>query len=532
MLLPLIALLPYVSLAQDNPEAGATPLWVDRTDELIGETGEWTNRVELADLDGDGWVDILFANGGNYSEAGELEHNRAYLNQGPGKRFKEVSRSVFGETPDTARVIQVRDVSGDGVADLFVGTTFQTQSRLYLGLGGGAFEEVTATHLPQAPLSVGDVDLGDVDGDGDLDLVLADWGPGNNMQNEGGRTRLWLNQGDGHFVDSTEAHMPEDLVQFSWDLDLLDVDEDMDLDLVVSCKMCIGSRLFLNDGMGTFTSPRRGGLPRYTNNYELEGMDLDGDGHLDLVTVNDGEIVGFGAHRREHVFKGTGRGFFMDVTHEWWLPEHNLGHDDNMVAFLDHDSDGDADFLLASLSGPDRLLVNDGKGHLSVRLDVFDGPETPGTLAFGIADLDGDHRMDVVQAQGEHPRATQERVHLGLGLAPDTAPPTIGEVLLDEDPAQPGTLRARVRIHDRKSPCEVHDWDRVLVELSEGGVTSTRPLEWYGGFLWRAEGLPHSAEATMRLVAVDAAGNEASTEPRPLVPRERQDPEGARRRRR
>ena len=35
----------------------------------------------------------------------------------------------------------------------------------------------------------------DVDGDGDLDVILADWGPGNNMNNEGGRTRLWLNDG-------------------------------------------------------------------------------------------------------------------------------------------------------------------------------------------------------------------------------------------------------------------------------------------------------------------------------------------------
>ncbi|MGH9361995.1 MAG: CRTAC1 family protein, partial [Thermoanaerobaculia bacterium] len=37
--------------------------------------------------------------------------------------------------------------------------------------------------------------------DGDLDLVLADWGPGNNMTNDGGLTRLWLNDGAGRFLD-------------------------------------------------------------------------------------------------------------------------------------------------------------------------------------------------------------------------------------------------------------------------------------------------------------------------------------------
>ena len=58
------------------------------------------------------------------------------------------------------------------------------------------------------PLSVGDLEAGDVDGDGDLDLVLADWGPGNNMTNDGGRTRLWLNDGTAHFADATDARMP------------------------------------------------------------------------------------------------------------------------------------------------------------------------------------------------------------------------------------------------------------------------------------------------------------------------------------
>ena len=42
-----------------------TALWHDATDELLPATGEWTNKVELADIDGDGRIDLLFANGGN-----------------------------------------------------------------------------------------------------------------------------------------------------------------------------------------------------------------------------------------------------------------------------------------------------------------------------------------------------------------------------------------------------------------------------------------------------------------------------------
>jgi hypothetical protein len=225
-------------------------------------------------------------------------------------------------------------------------------------------------------LSVGDLELGDVDDDGDLDVVLADWGAGNNMTNDGGRTRLWLNDGAARFTDHTVDRMPATLIRFSWDLELVDVDNDYDLDVLVSCKRCGNSTLFRNDGKGAFTEDLRA-LPQYTNNYEFEPMDLDGDRLLDLVTLNDGDIVGGnGFSRRDHVWRNDGKGRFRDMTDVWWPAPHNVGEDDNMAAFLDVDSDGDADFVVGSLSGPDRLLINDGRGHLTVKSDVRIDPRT------------------------------------------------------------------------------------------------------------------------------------------------------------
>ena len=496
-----------VAAAQSGPAVPAR-IWVDSTPQTIGETREWTNKVEVADLNDDGRPDLLFANGGNYSEPGKPEPSRVFFNMGSGKPFIEKTTDVFGDTVALSRAIKARDLTGDGVMDIFLSTTYQTQSRLFIGTGKGAFREATSTHLPQMPLSVGDIEPGDVDGDGDLDLILADWGPGNNMTNDGGRTRLWINSGDGRFVDETDKRMPALLVRFSWDLELVDVDNDYDLDAAISCKRCAGSLLFRNDGAGTFANGP--GLPAYTNNYEFEAMDLDGDEFLDLVTINDGDIVDENSSsRREHVFRNDGKGRFRDATTRWWPNEANIGEDDNVVAFLDFDSDGDADFVIGSLSGPSRLVINDGKGRLSLAKDVFAGPPAPGTLGLALADLDADGRLDVVVGQGEHPTAVQERVFMGVGLKPDFAPPVVSRVSVAD---MAGGVVIRARVHDRKSPLLPTEFRSVTAEYSTvvNGVATrgTAKLHWYGEYLWRAA-LPAGVkpESGLRVCATDAAGN-------------------------
>src|SRR5262245_18025567 len=245
-----------IARAPASMQQPAAPLWIDVTASAIGATKLWTNKVEIADINGDGRPDLLFANGGDYSTPGTPEPNQVFVNNGA-FRFTEATTQVFGPTPDLARVIKARDLNGDGHVDIIVGTTYQTQSRLFLGSGGGRFTEVTKTHFPQQPLSVGDLEAGDVDGDGDLDLVLADWGAGNNMTNDGGVTRCWLNDGAAHFTDETAGRMPDIKIRFSWDLELADVENDGDLDVLVSCKRCPGGSLFRNDGNGRFVDDGR-----------------------------------------------------------------------------------------------------------------------------------------------------------------------------------------------------------------------------------------------------------------------------------
>src|SRR5262245_60209229 len=91
-------------VAQSAP-ALPTKLWVDATAATIGETKEWTNKVEVADLDQDGRPDLIFANGGNYSDPGTPEPSRVFFNMGPGQKFVEKTTDVFGTATFLSRAI-------------------------------------------------------------------------------------------------------------------------------------------------------------------------------------------------------------------------------------------------------------------------------------------------------------------------------------------------------------------------------------------------------------------------------------------
>ena len=484
-------------------------LWVDATSTYLPTTKEWTNRVEVADINNDGLLDMIFANGGNYSEPGALESSRVFINKGPNTRFEEITEQVFNDSKFYSRVIKVRDINKDGFPDIIVGTTYQSQSQLYMGSANGQFTNVTQTQLPHIKASIGDLELGDVDDDGDLDMVLADWGAGSNMNNNGGRTMLWLNDGKGYFTDVTNTQMPELLIQFSWDLEFFDFDNDFDLDIAVSCKRCATSRIFVNDGLGSFEDKRL--LPAYTNNYELEPMDVDGDGFLDLVTVNDGEIVNSKSYsRREHLFMNKGGKGFIDSTAVLWPDSENLGEDDNNIVFLDYDSDGDPDFLLSSLTGEDRLLENDGSGRFKLIQPVLKGNPTPLTLSMVLGDINNDKKMDIIMGQGEGEDGIEERVFIGKNILEDTAAPIISNYKITED-KDSGTLIIKARIHDNKSPNMPQDWTAVNIYINE--KTEPIAMTWYGENLWVAN-VPKTIETdSLRICATDYSGNKNCLKP-------------------
>ena len=313
---------------------------------------------------------------------------------------------------------------------------------------------------------------------------------------------LWLNDGTGKFQNATETQMPDVLVQFSWDLEFMDFDNDLDLDIVVSCKRCGTGRLFVNDGKGIFSD--KPFLPAYTNNYEYEPMDVNGDGYLDLVTVNDGEMANKKYYsRREHLLINNEGKYFIDATEELWPDSENIGEDDNNVVFLDYDSDGDPDFLLSSLTGEDRLLINDGKGKFTLAQPVLNGSPTPHTLSMILGDINNDKKLDIIMGQGEGEQDIGERIFLGQNITTDTAPPVIS--LYKVTRGTNGKVRITARVHDNKSPNMPQDFSSI--EFKADAKSNAVAMSWYGENLWRTEVDFSSPVTAGQLCAIDYAGN-------------------------
>lgn len=489
--------------------AGAE-LWTDATPECLGTTAEWSNKVDVGDLDGDGKIDLLIANGGNYSTPGTAEPVRVWRNTGVwtagNTACTEISSLAVLGFSGLSRVVKAVDLDGDKDLDIITGGAYQTQLKLFTR-GVATWSDASA-QLPQQPTSVGDIEAGDVDHDGDLDLLIADWGAANPTQNgTGGRTRLYLNNGQGTFIDATATNMPDVLVNWSWDVELVDVDNDFDLDALIACKFCARSYLFRNNGSGIFTDDPTA-LPALTNNYDFEAMDIDNDGDLDLLSVNSGPQL------RERILLNNGQGVFSDDTATRLAGAANVaGADDNVAAFFDVDNDGDADVLIGSL-GNERFLINNG-GAFALSTAPITPNDTPGTLGMALADFNDDGRLDLLQGQGE--TAFADKVQLATtAVSVDVRPPTV-VIQGIYDTSNIGAVRARV--HDSQSPSRAHDWQRVWIEHNgyaalqfESAPPQTEALDmtWVGEYLWQAP--PLVGVTSYRACGRDRRGNEACSD--------------------
>ncbi|MEM7249749.1 MAG: FG-GAP-like repeat-containing protein, partial [Acidobacteriota bacterium] len=263
------------------------------------------------------------------------------------------------------------DIDGDGDIDLVTSREgFGDQT----WFNDGSANFTVGQLFPRGALRGPNSAFGDIDGDDDLDLIIT---------NTGTPATIWLNDGTGNFTDSGMTLSAGDTFDDSIvQVALADIDGDDDLDVL--CVNGFGGRespIYLNDGSGNFTLSANG-----FGNLEARGIvveDFDDDGDLDIFNAIKGP---------SQVWLNDGTGVFTDTG------QRLNNAEPTSVAAGDFDFDGDLDVLLAFRQGTDRLFCNDGAGNFT-DAGITIGPSASSYVSVG--DLDGDFDLDIVRARGD-----------------------------------------------------------------------------------------------------------------------------------
>ncbi len=252
---------------------------------VAGIAHNYSCGVTTADVNNDGLLDIFVAKGA-YRKGPDCA-NSLYLNNGDGT-YRDIAGAAGVADEGNGYCCAFGDYDNDGYPDLYVGNindTDQPVTRiLYHNNGNGTFTDVTRKLGLAARGNNISCFWADFDNDGDLDLYLANSsGPGH-PEAEWMADSLFRNNGDGTFTDiSKEAGVA--LPTNSRGMTVGDIDNDGDLDILVN-NSWNDTNVFLNDGRGHFTDAHKttGGSVFYGHGAALG--DLDGDGDLDLAMGN------------------------------------------------------------------------------------------------------------------------------------------------------------------------------------------------------------------------------------------------------
>jgi enediyne biosynthesis protein E4 len=394
------------------------------------------------DYDGDGWVDLYVTGYGG---------NVLYRNQGDGTgggpvRFADVTERAGVRAGGWSTSAAWGDVDGDGWLDLYVcrylrfgsgtpricpyrGVPMACPPRLYAGEpgilyhnnGDGTFQDVTRRSGAVAPdgKSLGCL-FTDTDGDGRLDLYVANDGMPNN---------LFHNEGGGRFRDvalvSGTAYNANGDAEASMGVDAGDFDGDGRLDLVVTAFQNETDAIYHNDGAGAFSYvTAEVGLAELTRPFLSFGcgwIDYDNDGDLDLFVVS-GHVQDTIARadtacafaQPRHLFENTGGRFREVGAASPPLARPAVGRG---AAFGDLENDGDLDILVSNNSGPPILLMNAaGKGRSWLRVRLRG--RAPNRFGIGArVRLTAGGHTQVAETHAGHSYASTSdpRLHFGLG---------------------------------------------------------------------------------------------------------------------
>ncbi|MBN7807817.1 FG-GAP repeat domain-containing protein [Agrobacterium rubi] len=352
-----------------------------------------TTDSTFVDVDSDGDLDVAVSV--------EMGANRLYLNDGKGKLTYKPG--VYGDDVRDSEHVRHADFDGDGNQDVVFVAEANEVHQLFMGDGKGGFTDAS-DRLPASSQGNG-LAIGDVNGDGLPDIFVGStgeigYGPG--MKLRPARNLLFLNNPDnrGHFIDATQTHLPQTDDQTEG-VALADMDGDGDLDVVLASPSH-DNRLLFNDGKGRFTDESsRLDLRVPMETRDVHVLDVNKDGLLDIAFFNiTSNNMNWDKDPQTRLLVNDGNGRYVDET-EQRLPAHRFSSWAGRV--VDFNSDGSSDLLVSAIDVPGfvplqvRAWQNDGTGKFAdVTSTVIPGITVGRGWSIGKGDLDGDGREDIV----------------------------------------------------------------------------------------------------------------------------------------
>jgi len=413
--------------------------FVDVTDSAgVGDRG-YGMGCTTGDYDADGDTDLYITNHGP---------NVLYRNEGDGT-FSDVTEE-FGVGHDAwGTSCAFLDYDLDGDLDLFVANylnwsrereldckspqgepdychpnNFKSPAMDVLYRNDGEhFTDVTETSGVSSSYGNGlGVAVGDFDLDGRPDIYVAN----DEMSN-----LLWMNKGDGKFVDDALvrgcAVNMNGTAEAGMGVASVDIDEDGDLDLFMTHLRNETNTFYFNKN-GVFrdrtSSTGLGSSSLQYTGFGTGFADFNLDGHLDLYVVN-GRVGNWVPYFNEaniyaepdQLFHGLGAGKFEESSAPGGLAEPHYGASRG-AAFGDYDNDGDIDIAIVDNRGSLRLLRNEAPRAGSwLQLSVI-GPSGSDAIGARVrVEAAGGAQHRVIQTSYSFCSANDPRAHFGLGAA-------------------------------------------------------------------------------------------------------------------
>ena len=427
--------LPYAAVAEMPSRADGSP-------GLAVFDYDMDDDLDLYVTNGPGSPNSLFQS--QLSQTGELTFVEVAAAAGVEATEQNSSGTCFG------------DMDNDGDEDLFV-MGLATDNKLFVNNGDGTFTESPDSGLEGGPTATTSCSLGDVDGNGFIDLVVANsHNPTKTYAcfavqfelNE--HNQLFMNQGDGTFKDESKARGIEDQSGYgdhgfqpgiSWVTAMADIDLDGDADILFGDDQCGlphstnggeghpgGAELpgidrgfihvMINDGTGNFVDKPMiyNGTAPYGQNkgvgyhMGLAFGDLDCNGTMDLHVSNVGDYIASSVRlpyltgdAPTRWYLGNGDGTFSDPG----IGDLNASPFGWGNAIFDYDNDGDQDILAVGgvsmnlvlwIDNPGMLLSNDGcSASFTYDAEALSADYTThNSQALATADLDRNGYVDVI----------------------------------------------------------------------------------------------------------------------------------------